>query len=120
MYCCFTREPSFWRSKLKESRSEDTVAEYSFTGMATNPKEMVSEAIERACVAMVSDIPQNESWANSNSYNEKRARYYFDRIYGPSAGTISRNFHGISWGTQWFGGICANRCRFIAGKFINK
>ena len=33
-------------------RSEDTVAEYSFTGMATSPKEIVSEAIDRACVAM--------------------------------------------------------------------
>jgi hypothetical protein len=54
MYCCFTREPSFCRSRLKEIRSEETVAEYSLTGMATNPKEMVSEAIDRACVAMMS------------------------------------------------------------------
>jgi hypothetical protein len=37
-------------------RSEETVAEYSFTGIATSPKEMVSEAIERAGVAML-DIP---------------------------------------------------------------
>jgi hypothetical protein len=29
-------------------RSPETVAEYSFTGMATRPKERVSEAIERA------------------------------------------------------------------------
>jgi hypothetical protein len=48
MYCCLTREPSFWRSRLKEIRSEATVAEKSFTGMATNPNEMVSEAMERA------------------------------------------------------------------------
>ena len=48
MYCCFTRDPSFWRSRLNEIRSEETVAEYSLTGMATNPKEIVSEAIDRA------------------------------------------------------------------------
>jgi hypothetical protein len=29
-------------------RSDDTVAEYSLTGIATSPKEMVSEAMDRA------------------------------------------------------------------------
>jgi hypothetical protein len=48
-----TREPSFWRSKLKEMRSEETVAEYNFTGMATSPNEIVSEAMDRAWVAIV-------------------------------------------------------------------
>jgi hypothetical protein len=38
---------------LKEIRSEETVAEYSFTGIATSPKEIVSEAIDRACVTML-------------------------------------------------------------------
>jgi hypothetical protein len=60
MYCCFTREPSFWRNRLKDIRSEETVAEYSLTGMATNPKEIVSEAIDRACVA-IGNFPRNGS-----------------------------------------------------------
>jgi hypothetical protein len=38
-------------------RSEETVAEYSLTGMATRPKEIVSEAIERACVGMSHLLP---------------------------------------------------------------
>ena len=39
--------------RLKDTRSDATVAEYSLTGMATSPKEMVREAIERACAAMI-------------------------------------------------------------------
>jgi hypothetical protein len=37
---------------LNEIRSLDTVAEYSLTGMATSPNEIVSEAIERALLGM--------------------------------------------------------------------
>jgi hypothetical protein len=48
---------------LKEILSEDTVAEYSFTGMATSPNEMVSEAIDRACVAMLSPSLKAEMYA---------------------------------------------------------
>src|SRR3984893_42241 len=92
MYCCFTREPSFWRSRLKEIRSEETVAEYSLTGMATRPKEIVSEAIDRACVAMVPTSLKTELWSNSNSCDEKRARPYIARIYGSRVRSCSRRF----------------------------
>jgi hypothetical protein len=37
---------------LNDMRSEETVAEYSLTGIATRPKDIVSEAMDRACVGM--------------------------------------------------------------------
>ena len=38
------------RRRLKEIRSDDTVAEYNFTGIATKPKERVNDAIDRGGV----------------------------------------------------------------------
>src|SRR5262245_43130898 len=49
MYCCLSREPSF-DSRLKRTVAEDSVAEYSLTGMDTNPKLKVSDAMERAAM----------------------------------------------------------------------
>ena len=55
-YCCLRREPSLRCRRLKEMRSDETVAEYSRTGIATSPKEIVNDAIERASVAMASPL----------------------------------------------------------------
>src|SRR5688572_31421823 len=51
MYCCLTREPSLV-SRLKPMLAELSVAEYTLTGMDTRPKPSVSEAIERAAMAV--------------------------------------------------------------------
>src|SRR5437868_11294513 len=48
-YCCFTRLPAL-ASRLKRIVSEDSVAEYSFTGMDTSPKLSDSDAMERAAM----------------------------------------------------------------------
>src|SRR6266849_5182346 len=60
--------------------------------MATRPKEIVSEAIDRACVAMVPTSLKAELWSNSNSCYEKRARSYIARVYGLSVRSSSRCF----------------------------
>src|SRR5262245_1793015 len=49
MYCCLSREPSL-DNMLKRTVAEDSVAEYSLTGMDTNPKLKVSDAMERAAM----------------------------------------------------------------------
>src|SRR6187402_839037 len=49
-YCCFRREPQPLCSMLKEIDLVDSVAECSFTGIETRPKETVSDAIERAAM----------------------------------------------------------------------
>ena len=46
-YCCFRREPQSLCSRLKEIALLDSVAEWSFTGIETSPKETVSVAIDR-------------------------------------------------------------------------
>jgi hypothetical protein len=63
-----TRDQSERRSKLKEIRSEETVDEYTFTGMATSPKEMVKEAMDRAEVAIPQrsrKLPVGSIWRHS-------------------------------------------------------
>src|ERR1700730_5562372 len=60
--------------------------------MATRPKEIVSEAIDRACVAMVPTSLKTELWSNSNSSNETRVTHYSARIYHPRVGRFSLDF----------------------------
>src|SRR5688572_13760262 len=62
-YCCFRREPQPLCSMLKEMALDDSVAEKSFTGIETNPKETVSEAMERAAMILYPCF----SGANSHS-----------------------------------------------------
>src|SRR5690606_1293211 len=50
MYCCFSREPQSLCSRLNEIAFADCVALKSFTGIATSPKEIVKEPIERAAM----------------------------------------------------------------------
>jgi hypothetical protein len=57
MYCCLSRDPSL-DSRLNRMVAELSVAEYSFTGMETNPKPRVSEAMERAAMSC---LPQGVS-----------------------------------------------------------
>src|SRR5690606_35659509 len=49
-YCWRTRSPSFV-SRLKRMVAELSVAEYSFTGIETRPKDSDREAIERAAIS---------------------------------------------------------------------
>src|SRR5688572_17331578 len=49
-YCCFRREPQALCSRLKEIARLASVAENSFTGMDTSPKDRVNEAIDRAAM----------------------------------------------------------------------
>jgi hypothetical protein len=49
---------------LNEILSAAIVAEYSFTGMATSPKEIVKEAMDRASLAMVAASPSNTRAVN--------------------------------------------------------
>jgi hypothetical protein len=55
MYCCFSRDPQLLCRRLNEIERLASVAEYSFTGIETNPNEMLSDAIDRA--AMLSPDP---------------------------------------------------------------
>src|SRR5437868_2570266 len=48
MYCCLRRPLHFACSRLKEMADEGCPAENSFTGIETNPKEMVPDAMDRA------------------------------------------------------------------------
>src|SRR5437764_969597 len=48
-YCCFRREPSRVR-RLNFTAPDDSVAEYSFTGMDTRPKLNDRDAMERAAM----------------------------------------------------------------------
>src|SRR5258706_9702962 len=50
-YCCFRREPQPLCSRLKEMALLASVAEKSFTGMETSPKEIVNDAMERAAMS---------------------------------------------------------------------
>src|SRR5450432_3276221 len=50
MYCCFRREPQSLCSRLNEIARLASVAEYSFTGMDTSPKETVNDAIDLAAI----------------------------------------------------------------------
>src|SRR6185369_9952511 len=51
-YCCFRREPQSLCSRLKEMALVDSVAEWSFTGIETSPKDTVSVAIERDAMVL--------------------------------------------------------------------
>src|SRR5882672_249991 len=51
-YCCLRREPQVLCSKLNEMARLASVAEKSFTGMDTNPKDTVNDAIERAAICL--------------------------------------------------------------------
>src|SRR5580692_5224840 len=58
IYCCLRREPSFLCSRLKWIEPELRVAEYSFTGIATSPKDTVSDAIDLAAMKIPSRCMQ--------------------------------------------------------------
>src|SRR5687768_3732493 len=49
-YCCFRREPQALCSRLKEIARLASVAEKSFTGMDTIPKDRVNDAIDLAAM----------------------------------------------------------------------
>jgi hypothetical protein len=51
MYCCFNREPQVLWRRLNEIERLASVAEYSFTGMDTNPNQMLSVPIDRAAMS---------------------------------------------------------------------
>src|SRR4029078_4917744 len=64
-YCCLRREPQVLCSMLKEIAFCDWVAVNSFTGIATSPKETVSEPMERGaaiktlkCVGLKPDLQE--------------------------------------------------------------
>src|SRR5687767_13080811 len=50
-YCWRRREPQSLCRRLKEIFWLASVAEYSFTGIETSPKETVSDAMDRAAMA---------------------------------------------------------------------
>src|SRR6516162_9915105 len=78
-YCCRKRDPQPLCSRLKEIAWEACVAEYSFTGMATSPKEMVSDPIERAAMTAPSRC---------------KASLKFDRYYRkPAQDSVSPRAH---------------------------
>src|ERR1700743_2561806 len=52
MYCCLRRELHFLCSRLKETAELACVAEKSFTGMETRPKEMVAVPTEWAAMSV--------------------------------------------------------------------
>src|SRR6266568_4524108 len=60
--------------------------------MATKPKEIVSEAIDRAGVAMVPTSLKTTVWSNSNSSNETRVTHYIARVYRLGVGSFSLLF----------------------------
>src|SRR5688500_12829057 len=51
-YCCLSRDPQVLCSRLNEIAPLAWVAEYSLTGMATRPKEIVMDAMDRAAMAL--------------------------------------------------------------------
>jgi hypothetical protein len=55
-------------------RSEEMVAEYSFTGMATRPKEIVNEAIDRAGVAILKPSLRAYAMRTNSSVKWQEAR----------------------------------------------
>src|SRR5713226_8183309 len=58
-YCCLSREPQVLCSRLNEMARLASVAEKSFTGMETSPKETVSDAIDRAAIAFLRRCGKN-------------------------------------------------------------
>src|SRR3954471_14036074 len=53
MYCCFTRDPHFLWSMLKETLAFDSADEKICTGTDTRPKEIVAVAIFRAGMRVI-------------------------------------------------------------------
>src|SRR5689334_9828071 len=58
-YCCFKREPQALCSRLNEMARLASVAEKSFTGMETSPKETVNDAMERAAISYLRQHGKN-------------------------------------------------------------
>src|SRR4051794_14050656 len=57
MYCCLRREPQALCSRLNDSWRLASVAEYSFTGIATSPKDTVRVPIDLAAMATLRQRP---------------------------------------------------------------
>src|SRR2546423_205289 len=57
MYCCLSRDPQVLCSRLNEMARLASVAEKSFTGIETIPKETVSVAIDRAAMPTSELVP---------------------------------------------------------------
>src|SRR5207248_11520547 len=86
MYCCLRRPLHFECSRLKEMAADDCVAEYSLTGMETNPNEMVPVAMDRALMGP----DDNVHFGMPNFLDDYRRKRSPDRTPEPFGGGSAR------------------------------
>src|SRR3954470_197810 len=90
MYCCFNRLPHLACSRLNEMAAVDCEAEKSLTGMETNPKEMVPDAMDRALMGPDDNV--RTGMANFlDEYRRKRSASRPPELFGqerPSDGAV--------------------------------
>src|SRR3954470_6776176 len=90
MYCCFNRLPHLACSRLNEMAAVDCEAEKSLTGMETNPKEMVPDAMDRALMGPDDNV--RAGMANFlDEYRRKRSAGRTPEPFGqerPSDGAV--------------------------------
>ena len=73
--CCLSRPPHLLCSMLKRSCSEEAAVK-SFTGIETNPKEMVPEAMARAAMSvMLTSTATLEKEFDENRRIQRRASH---------------------------------------------
>src|SRR5438270_3413973 len=86
MYCCLSRPLHLACSRLKEMAADDWLAENSFTGIETNPKEMVPDAMDRALMGPDDNLPLKMA----NFLDEYRRKRSPGRTPEPMGGGAAR------------------------------